>query len=459
MSRSGSSSLLLLLLLLAGGASEECSDLFRRGKDNFVLDTAEAVKNGAAPLASERTASIQECEGLCCGDERCNLALLVPADPADEDQSPVCALFDCVYRNKFVCDFTTQEGYKSSIRTSVYEKYLPGPDKMDPPIAKSGGNIITQPGRPVLLSGIASLVLLEDHIIKYQWSFQEGNNDVVIEKTDQPDELKLTNLKEGIYTFQLTITDAHRKTSSGNVSVLVITPEMSKSYCLAPLKVGPCRASFPRWQYNATLGVCTEFHFGGCNANDNNYLSNDDCMSACQGVPDTMQRIILPSEDMNDCNKTLDGEPCVKLNRTFNRLLRINLSERRIQCTDAPRTGPCRASIPRWYYDPLKQMCTQFTFGGCSGNDNNFDDESTCMETCDGVSEKDLYFDTIFSALEEDEEDGKNSGSAVLTVVLILGLIAVLAGLSYLYFKKRRNQSSSPVSTDPATEVLSTKPS
>lgn len=50
-------------------------------------------------------------------------------------------------------------------------------------------------------------------------------------------------------------------------------------------------------------------------------------------------------------------------------------------------------------------------------------------------------------------------GSAVLTVVLILGLIAVLAGLSYLYFKKRRNQSSSPVSTDPATEVLSTKPS
>lgn len=56
-------------------------------------------------------------------------------------------------------------------------------------------------------------------------------------------------------------------------------------YCLAPLKVGPCRASFPRWQYNATLGVCTEFHFGGCNANDNNYLSNDDCMSACQGVP------------------------------------------------------------------------------------------------------------------------------------------------------------------------------
>ncbi|RVE55911.1 hypothetical protein OJAV_G00231090 [Oryzias javanicus] len=458
MSRSGSSPLLLLLLLLAGGAAEECSNLFRRGKSNFVLDTKEAVKNGAAPLASERVASIQNCEELCCWDERCNLALLVPADPADEDQSPVCALFDCVYRNKFVCDFTTQDGYQSSIRTSVYEKYLPGPDKIDPPIAKSGGDIITQPGRPVLLSGIASLVLLEDHIISYQWSFKEGDKGIVMEKTDQPDELKLTNLTEGYYVFQLTITDAHKKTSSGNVSVVVITPEMSKSYCLAPLKVGPCRAAFPRWQYNASLGVCTEFHFGGCNANDNNYLSNDDCMSACQGVRDTMHRTILPSEDMNDCNNTSVGEPCVKLNRTFNRLLRINLSDRRIQCTDAPRTGPCRASIPRWYYDPLKQMCTHFTFGGCSGNENNFEDETTCMGTCDGVTEKDLYFDTIFSAFEEGEEE-KNSGSAVLTVVLILGLIAVLAGLSYCYMKRRRSQSRSPMSTDPAAEALSSKPS
>lgn len=55
-------------------------------------------------------------------------------------------------------------------------------------------------------------------------------------------------------------------------------------YCMAPLKVGPCRAAFPRWQYDATQGLCTEFHFGGCNANENNYLSENDCMSACQGV-------------------------------------------------------------------------------------------------------------------------------------------------------------------------------
>uniref|UniRef100_A0A8C7Z216 MANSC domain-containing protein n=1 Tax=Oryzias sinensis TaxID=183150 RepID=A0A8C7Z216_9TELE len=184
MSRCGSLPLLLLLLiLLPGGGAEECSDSFRRGKDNFVLDTAEAVKNGAAPLDSERAASIQDCVELCCGDERCNLAMLVPADPTDDDPSPVCALFNCVYRSKFVCDFTTQEGYQSSIRNSVYDKYLQVPGEVHSSIANAGRDIIAQPGRPVLLSGIESLLLHEAHITKYQWILEEGDNDVVIEVT------------------------------------------------------------------------------------------------------------------------------------------------------------------------------------------------------------------------------------------------------------------------------------
>uniref|UniRef100_A0A3P9KBQ0 Kunitz-type protease inhibitor 1 n=1 Tax=Oryzias latipes TaxID=8090 RepID=A0A3P9KBQ0_ORYLA len=427
MSRCGSLPLLLLLMiLLPGGGAEECSDSFRRGKDNFVLDTAEAVKNGAAPLASERAASIQDCVELCCGDERCNLAMLVPADPTDEDPSPVCALFNCVYRSKFVCDFTTQEGYQSSIRNSVYDKYLQGPGEptrkwkktnwytgeVHSSIANAGRDIIAQPGRPVLLSGIESLLLNEAHITKYQWILEEGDSDVVIEETNQTDTVKLTNLKEGSYLFLLTITDTHGETSKANVSVIVITPEMSISYCMAPLKVGPCRAAFPRWQYDATQGLCTEFHFGGCNANENNYLSENDCMSACQGVKGKPLKISPKKTSVTndkDCSiyffsrfKTENFFCCdtysqklrgpykkicsSSVNQTFSRLLSINLSERKIQCTDAPRTGPCRASIPRWFYDPLKLKCYSFIFGGCNGNENNFEDETTCMETCKDVS-------------------------------------------------------------------------
>uniref|UniRef100_A0A8C7YWL1 BPTI/Kunitz inhibitor domain-containing protein n=1 Tax=Oryzias sinensis TaxID=183150 RepID=A0A8C7YWL1_9TELE len=133
---------------------------------------------------------------------------------------------------------------------------------------------------------------------------------------------------------------------------------------LKTLCVGPCRAAFPRWQYNATQGLCTEFHFGGCNANENNYLSENDCMSACEGVK---------------------GKP-LKISHKKTSVTNDKDCSIYFQCTDAPRTGPCRASIPRWFYDPLKLKCYSFIFGGCNGNENNFEDETTCMETCKDVS-------------------------------------------------------------------------
>lgn len=53
------------------------------------------------------------------------------------------------------------------------------------------------------------------------------------------------------------------------------------------MKVGPCRAAFPRWWYNAAAAGCQHFTFGGCKGNRNNFLSEDDCLSACRGVPGT----------------------------------------------------------------------------------------------------------------------------------------------------------------------------
>uniref|UniRef100_A0A8C9Z3M5 BPTI/Kunitz inhibitor domain-containing protein n=1 Tax=Sander lucioperca TaxID=283035 RepID=A0A8C9Z3M5_SANLU len=53
--------------------------------------------------------------------------------------------------------------------------------------------------------------------------------------------------------------------------------------CL-PMKVGPCRASFPRWHYNTSTGSCHQFVFGGCVSNYNNFLSKDECLLACRHV-------------------------------------------------------------------------------------------------------------------------------------------------------------------------------
>lgn len=55
-------------------------------------------------------------------------------------------------------------------------------------------------------------------------------------------------------------------------------------FCLSPVKTGPCRAAFPRWFYSAANGSCQLFTFGGCNPNQNNYLSIEDCTAACRGV-------------------------------------------------------------------------------------------------------------------------------------------------------------------------------
>lgn len=55
-------------------------------------------------------------------------------------------------------------------------------------------------------------------------------------------------------------------------------------HCLTPIKVGPCRGSFPRWHYNAASSKCEKFLFGGCKANSNNYLSEKECLDACENT-------------------------------------------------------------------------------------------------------------------------------------------------------------------------------
>ena len=45
-------------------------------------------------------------------------------------------------------------------------------------------------------------------------------------------------------------------------------------------------------------------------------------------------------------------------------------------------TGLCRASMPRWFYNPETQSCHKFTFGGCGGNANNFYSREQCENRC-----------------------------------------------------------------------------
>ena len=44
--------------------------------------------------------------------------------------------------------------------------------------------------------------------------------------------------------------------------------------------------------------------------------------------------------------------------------------------------GPCKAFMPRWWYNAKTGKCEKFIYGGCQGNANNFKTEEECMETC-----------------------------------------------------------------------------
>ncbi|KAF8763253.1 PI-actitoxin-Axm2a like protein [Argiope bruennichi] len=51
-------------------------------------------------------------------------------------------------------------------------------------------------------------------------------------------------------------------------------------------------------------------------------------------------------------------------------------------CVDDKKTGPCRASVPSWYYNQETGKCERFTYGGCQGNGNRYSSEEECKSNC-----------------------------------------------------------------------------
>eukprot|EP01083_Nonionella_stella_P278935 948677_1 len=55
-------------------------------------------------------------------------------------------------------------------------------------------------------------------------------------------------------------------------------------------------------------------------------------------------------------------------------------------CELGPETGPCDAVFSRYYYSSDMGECVLFSYGGCEGNDNNFETEMECMERCVAIA-------------------------------------------------------------------------
>lgn len=459
-----------LLLFLAMGLlslswtdesfGESCLNNFTSGKPGFVLDLDDSVSYGANFLPPRPAVTWRDCVTACCKHPRCNLALV----EHEEGQEMIkgCYLIDCLYKQQWVCRFFRKDGFSNYISKEVFDKFLKerGVEGVDrPPIAKPGLNKFVQPNTEVILTGQESKTDLG--IVEYKWDLVDGEPSVIIASVDTTD-VKVSNLKEGNYVFRLTVTDRAGQEDSATVNITVLTAELSADFCLSPVKVGPCRGSFGRWHFNTETSKCEKFTFGGCKGNRNNYLSEEECNQACRGYTDTTPSSRrLPSMDCNDkcppldfrcadgccirggqecdgvshCNDGSDENFCKTISDDFLRVLEINITKNKVHCVDPPVTGPCKASFPRWYYDPYNKQCSRFTYGGCDANGNNFEREDVCRITCSGVTEKDVFSRSVF-----EKRDSENSNSVGIAIAVCLGvaITIVLAILGYCFLKKRR---------------------
>ncbi|XP_062869785.1 protein AMBP [Trichomycterus rosablanca] len=51
-------------------------------------------------------------------------------------------------------------------------------------------------------------------------------------------------------------------------------------------------------------------------------------------------------------------------------------------CTAEPDSGPCFGMFQRYHYNSSIMTCQTFVYGGCMGNQNNFNSEKECLQSC-----------------------------------------------------------------------------
>ncbi|XP_044285534.1 tissue factor pathway inhibitor 2 [Varanus komodoensis] len=54
------------------------------------------------------------------------------------------------------------------------------------------------------------------------------------------------------------------------------------SFCYSPKDEGFCSASVPRFYYKATIQTCLQFNYTGCGGNNNNFIDEKSCRTACR---------------------------------------------------------------------------------------------------------------------------------------------------------------------------------
>ncbi|XP_043945283.1 WAP, Kazal, immunoglobulin, Kunitz and NTR domain-containing protein 1 [Protopterus annectens] len=117
------------------------------------------------------------------------------------------------------------------------------------------------------------------------------------------------------------------------------TKPFSVTDCQKEPDIRDCGNKHVRWFYDYKKKLCMTFRYGGCDGNRNNFETYEACRQAC--VKESVNICMLPTVQ-----------------------------------------GPCKNWEPRWAYNSLMKQCHAFIYGGCEGNDNNFESKNVCEDNC-----------------------------------------------------------------------------
>ncbi|PSN38664.1 hypothetical protein C0J52_27116 [Blattella germanica] len=165
--------------------------------------------------------------------------------------------------------------------------------------------------------------------------------------------------------------------------------------CLLPRVSGHCRAFFQSYYYNRDTKKCELFVYTGCGGNNNRFDSQSECEQHCslknkEGVSEQLNkrcnRDVIPPVCNRGCRLEINTNIATRNRRQKSLDHReVTSSSRNMNVCSLPAVrGHCRALLSRWRYDPATGKCSEFKFGGCDGNGNNFRTEQQCMKACGG---------------------------------------------------------------------------
>jgi len=199
-----------------------------------------------------------------------------------------------------------------------------------------------------------------------------------------------------------------------------------KRICMQPVETGHCTQYERRFYFNLDMSKCLEFDYSGCGANDNNFLTRENCedtcdillrgrtedgkdtrcmtlpwseWSPCSSVcgPGTQVRFRAYKvkflamgfcsealEEFRDCHTPCDPAQMYRLSDTRRTMIKnMESAERKQKCLQPLEPGPCTKFIDRHYFDVTTRKCSKFSYGGCRGNENNFMTHEECEAMCD----------------------------------------------------------------------------